>query len=206
MSDGLETLGFKLRIEFLTPVLGSQPQRDIATEYVAKKNGIDLPEDEAATLPEAIERGMTAFHRDEDENPLLFDYQVRGFLKAAANVYNGRIKPKGMQKPVRALKSKVERTVFVFPRKLRLNLPQGEGMDQCDRPLRAETARGPRVSIAMSEMLPQGTWFECQVEVLPGDIDETVLTTLLDYGYYQGLGQWRSGGYGRFTYTMEREG
>lgn len=188
---------FKLNVTFLTPVLGSQPTRAIASEFIAEKNGIKLPEDEAETLPEALERGTTVFHRANDGGPLLYDYHIKGFLKEAARVFNGKV-----TEGTKALKSKVASTVFISPRQIPLRLPTGEALDYLERPLRAETAQGPRVALARSEMVPEGTTFSCGIEILEGEINEKTLRELLDYGYYNGIGQWRGGGHGRFRYEL----
>ena len=73
-----------------------------------------------------------------------------------------------------------------------------------ERPLRAETAQGPRVALAASDSIPAGATFTCTLTVLAEQLlTEDLLRELLDYGKYMGFGQWRSGGYGRFTYTLE---
>lgn len=131
---------------------------------------------------------------------MLFDFQVKGFLKNAASVLNGKV-----YGGVRNLRSKVNNLVFVIPRQIPLILPAGEGIEYLERPLRAETAQGPRVALARSEMLPEGTHFRCGLEVLPGEIGEEVLRDLLDYGYFMGIGQWRNGGFGTFRYELRRE-
>lgn len=199
-----ETQGFKVRLEFMERVLGSQPNRDVALEYLAKKNGFELPEDEVESLPDAVERGLMVFHRNPQDEPILFNYQIKGFIKEAATVFNGKFESsKG--KPLLALRSKVERTVFIFPRQIKLNAPEGAEVETLTRPLTANTPQGKRTTLVTSEMLPEGTWLEFQVEVLPGEITAEILKDLLDFGYYQGLGQWRSGGFGTFRYTITPE-
>lgn len=199
-----DTQGYTVKIEFMERVLGSQPNRDVAAEYIAKKNGFELPDDEAESLPDALERGMMVFHRNGNDEPILYNYQVKGFLKESGAVFNGRLTASN-GKPIRALRSKVERSVFVFPRQIRLNAPEGAGLDTLTRPLTAQTPQGKRTTLVTSEVLPEGTWIEFQVELLPGEITEEVLKDLLDYGYYQGIGQWRSGGFGTFRYTLTAE-
>jgi hypothetical protein len=192
----MNTTKFHIRITFLTPVLGSQPTVDVASEYLATKyvdNGGELPADEAETLPEVVEKGTTVFHRDEEGEPLFFDYQVKGFLKEAGRIFNGL-------HGVKALRSKVENLVFVTPRKIKLHLPEGSAMTFLERPLRAETAQGPRIALARSEQLPEGTWFEMTLEVFDGPVTDDILRDLLTYGEKKGLGQWRNGGFGRFAF------
>jgi len=182
-------------IEFNRGILGSQPSRDVAIEYLSKKfveNGGELPEDEIASLPEEVERATTYFHHDQDGKPFLFDYAVKGFFKEAARAFNGL-------HGVKALHSKVERYVFVTPREIPLIVPEGGEISYLSRTLRPETMQGPRVAIARSEMLPPGTRAMFTVEYYTdGPITEEIIRDLLTYGMRMGLGQWRSGGYGTF--------
>lgn len=201
----MKTIGFKLEVELLTPMLGSQPaNKTLASEFIAKRKGLEsLPENEDELLPEAVEKGTTVFYRNpkNEEQPALLSYQLLGFLKASAQVQNGKVEGQ-----VKALKSKVENNVFVSPRVIPLVMPKGGEIDYLERPLRAETMQGPRVTLARSEMIPEGTKFTCGIEVLEaGPINEDVLRDLLDYGYYRGLGQWHnSGAYGTFKYKLTR--
>ncbi len=198
----MKTKIYKLTVVFETPVLGSQPTRDIATEYLAKKNGFnELPEDEVELLPDALERGTTVFHRLQDGQPCLANYHILGFLKESGKVQNGRV-----TNGVKNLRSKVGANIFVSPRFIPLILPAGQTVDYLERPLRAETALGPRVALARSEMLPEGTSFTCHLEVMESELKEETLRDLLDYGWYRGLGQWRSSGaYGTFRYDLIEE-
>lgn len=191
---------YSLEITFLSPILGSQPSKTVASEFIAKRAGYDhLPEDEIEMLPDALDKGTTVFHRDGDRI-VLTDYQVKGFLKNAGKVLNGKV-----SRGVRNLRSKISDTVFVTPRRIPLDVPDGTEVEYLERPIRAETAQGPRVALARSEMLPEGTMLKCSLVVLPGDIDELVLRDLLDYGFYCGIGQWRGGSFGQFRYTLKPE-
>jgi len=194
----MDIKAYTLEIVFLTELLGSQTTREIAKEHIAAKNGIELAEDEELSLPEELERGTTVFYRyPGTELPAMRDYQIKGFLKNAAKELNG------LSGLPRNLRSKVNGKVFVTPRWMRLELPDGADMDYLERPLLAQTAQGPRVAIARSEMLPIGTKFRCSLELFPGDVTENVLRELLDYGFYYGLLQWRNAGYGKFRYTLK---
>lgn len=197
----MEMQTYQLKVLFLTPVLGSQPGKDVASTYLAKKAGFEngLPEDEIETLPDALDKGTTVFHRNGKGTPVLFDYMVKGFLKNAGHVLNGKING------VKALKSKVNNLIFVSPRILDLHLPEGGEIQYLERPLRAETMQGPRVALARSEMLPEGTWFKCGITVYPGEIDEELLCELLNYGFHMGIGQWRNGSWGQFRYELVKE-
>jgi hypothetical protein len=195
----MEIEKYGLEIVFLTPVLGSQPQKDVATEFLGSKfvdNGGILPDDELETLDETIEKGTTVFHK-VDGKPILFDYQVKGFIKEAGRTFNGL-------DGVKALRSKIDSMLFVTPRRINLVIPEGGGITYNERPLRAETAQGPRVALARSEELPEGTKFSCTLEVYRGQLTFEIIHGLLTYGAYKGLGQWRNGGYGRFEFTLQK--
>ncbi len=187
---------YQLKVTFTEPLLGTQPQKDVATEYTqskAREKGLPV-EDELETLPEMLDKGTTAFHK-LDGQPIYYDYHVKGFLKEAGSVLNGT-------HGVKALRSKVGNTVFVQPRRIPLHLPEGGETGFLERPLCGLTIQGPRVALARSEMLPAATWLEATLQVIAGPISESILRELLDYGQYKGFGQWRNGGYGRFTYEL----
>ncbi len=187
---------YQLKVTFTEPILGTQPQKDVATKYTqdkAREKGLPV-EDELETLPEMLDKGTTAFHK-LDGQPIYYDYHLKGFLKEAGSVLNGT-------HGVKALRSKVDNTVFVQPRRIPLHLPEGGEIGFLERPLRGQTMQGPRVSLARSELLPVATWLEATVQVIAGPISESILRELLDYGQFKGFGQWRNGGYGRFTYEL----
>lgn len=195
----METTNYKLKVTFVTGPLGTQPQKDVATEYITSKvadeNG-EMPADELATLPEQLEKGTTAFHKLNGK-PIFYDYQIKGFLKNAGQVFNGL-------RNVKNLRSKVENFIFILPRQIAIHLPEGGEITFCERPLRAQTMQGPRTSLARSEQLPDGSWFECVLKVYDGPISEPLLNDLLSYGADVGIGQWRGGGRGRFTFEIEK--
>ena len=62
---------YKLKVTFRNSVLGSQSTQQMMTEHLAKKTGMALPVDEAESLPEALERAMTVFFRNEADEPVL---------------------------------------------------------------------------------------------------------------------------------------
>ena len=191
---------YKLHVNFITGPLGTQPQKDVATEYITSKAaGPDgeLPADELLTLPEALEKGTTAFHK-LDGRPIFYDYMVKGFLKESGSIHNG-------QRNVKNLRSKIDNLVFVEPRQIAIRMPDGAEIAICERPLRAMTAQGPRTGLARSEELPAGTWFECRLKVYEGQISEPLLRDILEYGSDKGIGQWRNGGHGRFEFTLEKQ-
>jgi hypothetical protein len=197
----LTTDTYRLKIIFTAPLLGSQPTYDIAPEYIARRNNIVIDEEEAALLPDLLERGTTVFHRLPAGGPALMNYHVMGFFKEAARALNGKVTG-----GVRNLRYKVSAYIIVSPRILPLHLPAGALVDYFERPLRAETATGSRVAIARSEEVPEATWFEAGLEVIRSEIGEEVLRDLLDYGFSHGFGQWRTSGFfGTFRYELDKE-
>ena len=77
-------------------------------------------------------------------------------------------------------------------------LPDGE----LERPLRAMTAKGERVTVMRSDYVDAGTEIEFGLKCIKNSkgLDLDVLNLCLQFGEYIGLGQWRgSGGYGSFT-------
>lgn len=80
----------------------------------------------------------------------------------------------------------------------------GMKVDFCERPLRAQTPMGERVSIAKSESVPAGATAEFEIECLDPKLEDMV-RECLDYGAKRGLGQWRNSGKGRFEWEEIKE-
>ena len=76
------------------------------------------------------------------------------------------------------------------------------GLEVLERPLRASTPQGERVTLVRSDSVPVGTTLEFTLRVL-GAIRRKVLEEWFGYGLFRGLCQWRNGGYGRFQYELE---
>ena len=75
----------KVKLTFTEPLLGTWPANpNVAREYIASK-GPDAStiEDEVAALgaDAAADRAMTVFPRNEAGQPILYDYQLKGFFK-----------------------------------------------------------------------------------------------------------------------------
>lgn len=99
---------------------------------------------------------------------------------------------------ITAYKKVIDGLIFVQPRMIPL-VVNGE-MEECQRPLRAQTAQGERVSLANSEQIPAGSTCEFDV-LLMDESHEAAVREWLDYGGLRGIGQWRNSGKGRFVYT-----
>ena len=183
-------------------MLGSKPSNEeVFTDYIAanKQDGVD-PEELAAAkeAEERVKESMTVFHRMEDgKTPMIWNYQIKGMMKDACGGL--RRVPGTLSSQVKAYKSVIDSTIFVEPRKIPLHLPEGGSVGVLERPLRAETMQGPRVALAKSETVPAGTKIEFTVKFLVPSM-EKLFEEWLDYGALRGLGQWRNGGYGTFTW------
>ena len=188
-----------VRCKFFEQMLGTASQdKEIHERFIASK-APDAPsreeELESISVDEMVERGKTVFHKDSDGNPFLYDYMIKGFFKSAGTVcaYIG-----GSHK-LPAYKSKIDTLVFINERRIPLQLPEGTSIGNLQRPLRASTAQGERVSLANSETAPIGTVIEFTITTLVDDLYKHIIEWL-DYGKYSGIGQWRNASYGRFLY------
>lgn len=189
----------KVEITFTEMILGtSSGNPEIHKEFIASK-APDAPskEEEVAALgvDEVEKKEMTIFPKLEDGTPFVWDYQIRGFFKAACGMMKNVTGSESSK--IKAYKKYIDGLVFVNERKIPLELA-GE-MGQLQRPLRGQTAQGERISLANSETCPAGTKLTFTVRVLKDDLMKAVIEWL-DYGQYNGLGQWRNSGMGRFTW------
>jgi hypothetical protein len=196
-----------VRATFIAPVLGTAPgDPDIYEKFIGSKSADkDKLKDEMASLPaeELIENGKTVFHRDEDGNPILLPYQIKGFIKEACKVFCefGDIKlAYGRTISKWTVQRIVDNFIHIGPGdEVLLQMPDGSEVEECTRPLRAHTMKGERVSLACSEKVPKGTVIEFVVEWLNPALEKTIRDAL-DYGKKKGIGQWRNSGMGRFTW------
>lgn len=213
-------LTYSLRITFTTELLGAAPlDESIYSSYIASRapaeavaNGHTDAELAAVALAEHDARdikGRTGFLRDETGRPLVMDYVLRGYLKDA---WRAMSKIPGTESAkLKAGLASINRYAFVEgagdhadKRYIVLRLPHGGAESVRERSLRASTPQGERIALAASEQLPVGTWCDIKLAVLhPGLLGESLLRELLDYGQWQGLGQWRNASNGRFRYTLK---
>lgn len=193
--------GMTVRLTFLESILGTSPaNKDVYRDFIATKApDANTVEDEVAALGvEAVaEKGMTVFPRLDDGTPFFYDYQIKGFFK---DTCGGLRRVKGtLSSGVKAYKQVIDKLIFPEPRTIPI-LFDGE-MGVCQRPLRAQTMQGERVSLASSEEIPAGATIEFTI-VLLSDEHEKLVREWLDYGKYSGIGQWRNSGRGRFTWEL----
>ena len=189
----------RVRLTLTDDALGMMPtDKDLHETYIASK-APDAPsvEEEVAAVgvEEVVEKTMTVFPKLEDGTPFFWDYQLRGFFKDAIGMLR-RVKTTKCAK-LTSYKKVVDGLLFIAERKIPIEVsgPMGD----CQRPLRADTAQGPRVALAHSESVPEGSRCEFTIQMLDESLDG-VVRECLDYGKLRGLAQWRNSGKGRYVW------
>lgn len=195
----MERTTIKLKITFIEPMLGTSPaNEDIYRAYIGSKSpdaATIEDEVEALGVDAVAEKGMTVFPRNKEGKPFLYDYQIKGFFK---DTCGGLRKVKGSHsEKIKAYKKEIDKLIFPSPREIVIE-NFGE-IGECQRPLRAQTAQGERVSLAISEEIPAGATATFSVDCLTPDLAAAV-REWLDYGELSGIGQWRNSGKGRFVW------
>ena len=189
----------KAKITFTEELLGTaSSDPEVHKTYIASKapNAPKLEEEvKALGADNVAEKSMTIFPRDKDGNPILWDYQIKGFFKDSCSALR-KVTGTASSK-IKAYKKEIDGLIFVFPREIKINLNGEIGI--CERPLRAQTAQGERVALASSETVPAGSSAKITIRCL-SDAHEKAVREWLDYGQLKGLGQWRNSGKGRFTW------
>ena len=189
----------KVKLTLTEEILGTASNNpEIHSEFIAKKapDAQSREEEiEAIGVNAEVEKSMTVFPRDENGNPIFWDYQVKGFFKDACGMLRKVSKTKSSG--IKAYKKEIDGLIFVQERQIPF-IYVGD-MGNCQRPLRAQTAQGERISLANSETIPAGATLEFTVECLV-DSDMDAVREWFDYGRRRGLGQWRNSGKGRFTW------
>lgn len=195
-----------IRITFTEMVLGTANNNpDIHGEFIAS-NAPDAPsrEEEIAAIgvDEYEEKQMTVFPRfsEDDPCPIFWDYQIKGFFKDSCSALQ-RCKGEDFSKAsckLKAYKKIIDGCIFVEPRKIRIDLHDGE-IGELQRPLRGQTAQGERIALATSETIPAGSTIDLTIICLSDDYEKPVIEWL-NYGQWKGIGQWRNASWGRFTW------
>lgn len=200
----------KIRITLTEEVLGSSPSNEeLLASYIASKAPTDdLTAQEIDNIKaQAAEERTTIFPKTADGTPFIYDYQIKGMFKDSCKALATAGKagyPGGKHcAALKAYKKAIDCLIFVSPREIPYNL-HGLKMGFCERPLRAQTPMGERVSIAKSESVPAGATAEFEIECLDEKLEDMV-RECLDYGAKRGLGQWRNSGKGRFEWEEVKE-
>lgn len=199
-----EMTKMKVRVTLLEDMLGTAPDdKEIYSKFIASNAPEDKDTtDEVESLPgESVEDEdtgrptVTVFHRDPEGNPIIFDYLIKGFFKNACSMLRNCSNTESSK--IKAFKKYIDGLVFIDERMISINM-NGK-LSLCKRPLRAQTAKGERVAISISESIPAGSTMEFTITVLKKDLMKTVIEWM-DYGVYNGLGQWHNSGKDRFTW------
>ncbi len=187
----------KVRLTFTERVLGTAPaNEEIYRDYIGTKAAdASTVEDEVKALgvDGVVEKGMTIFPKS-DGTPIFWDYQIKGFFKDTCGGLRKVTSSKSSK--IKAYKKEIDKLIFPTPRSIKIDM-HGMEMGVCQRPLRAQTAQGERVSLAISEMVPAGATCEFSIVCLCDD-HVNVVREWLDYGVWSGIGQWRNASNGRF--------
>jgi len=220
---------YSVQVVLLEDMLGTVPlDKDVYTKFSVEELP-ELPGDELESLVRAIDNNLandedtaeegsvfggaqkpiTGFHKDEHGNPIIYNYVIKGFLKAACGAL--RRTRETLSNKLSAYKQVIDGLFFVNPRRISIELSGPIGI--LERPLRAQTAQGERVAIARSETVPAGSTLAFEIIAL-GDViqkgkgtmsAEELIREWMDYGKWRGLGQWRNAGYGAFEAVISRE-
>lgn len=209
----------KIKCTLTEDMLGMCPSsEDIYRDFIAAK----APD--AATREEEVEefgvdavteKGTTIFIRNDKGEPCLWDYQLKGFFKDEMGLlrYAGKAgDPSGKYcAKIAAYKKLIDGRLFVHPmdwdpkqikpsRLIPIDM-HGMKMDYCGRPLRAQTAKGERISLANSETVPAGSDLEFILDIKGGADDfYKACIECLNAGCERGFGQWRNSGKGTFIW------
>lgn len=207
----------KVRLTFQDDVLGTlSPDQDVFKDYIATKNPNNTAEqaaeeasslsEEAKEMSEEERKPITTFARMDvngEKVPAIYGYVLKGMFKNAASALSkcdGTISCN-----LTAFKKNIDQLIFVN-RISPLVLPDPSVYKDgllpiLTRPLRAETAQGPRVALASSEYCPAGTSIEFEITAL-NDTMFAAAFEWLNYGKYNGIGCWHNSGKGTFTYEV----
>jgi len=212
----MEETKMRVRITLTEEMLGmASGNPDIHREYIASRVAersddrltesmmANMTEEEIqAVIDASAEKGMTVFPRGDNGEPIMWDYQIKGFFKDACKML--RADKKSHSAKMKAYKQNIDGRIFVDERKIPIVF-DGE-MGDCQRPLRAETMQGPRTALAESETVPAGSVMCFTVATMLEEDMETV-REWLNYGVRRGFGQWRNSGKGKFVWEeLDEEG
>ena len=187
------------RLTFAEECLGTKADNpDVFADFIASKHPDGTPaKDELDSAEHRESAGTTVFHRDEQGRPILWNYQIKGFFKDACSMMRRATDSKSSD--LKAYKSVIDGCIFVKERKIHMVLPDGQQVGIRERPIRCETAQGPRVSLIRSETVPPGTTLCITIQVLQDGL-VPYIREWLDYWALRGIGQWRNSGTGTFTW------
>ena len=171
---------------------------DQLVDEVAEKVGAG---EEGKGEEEELKYGWATFPRDD--NGLYYEGRcVRGHIKDCANQVKDAIKPE-----VKALKAKVANKVYVMTDVIPLivdGAPVKEIAGTVQRFVQVMTMRGPRSTIKFVDYLQKPALTFCLNVLDDGIITDDILNAIFEYGSVHGMGQERSQGWGRYTFTSRK--
>lgn len=210
----MKTSELKVKVTFIEPILATNSgNAAVQEEFIAMKApDAEKTKEELEALPkeEQIEKASTVFVKD-DKGLFLWDYQWRGYLKENIGALIELGEVTGLSKWT--YKRAVDQCIFVIPRRIHF-MREGKHIMKPDgslqRPLRATTMQGDRVALARSEQINAGATMELMIRVFESsnaksnwkNVNQELVIMALQRGEMCGHGQWRSGGFGRFTFDQ----
>jgi len=224
----IETLELVVKLSFISDILGTAPSPELLKldffKMIGKKALKDAKKLEEETeglsteayteedykVSKSSEEGKNSeitqitYFRKDNKGIYLPNFMVKGFLKAAAQALKEQI---NLPNP----RAKIDRYVFIFPNKIYLyrngNVLK-KHKDEYIRPIRAMTPKGERTSLVSSERIEASednpiTTDEIRIVLIKNkEINLEKLKKMLEYGFYSGISQFRSAGFGRFKWKL----
>lgn len=198
----------KFRLTGTDSLLGSSPSsKEIFSTFLVDKTKTtaerNAAREDVDNIIENDEKSTTIFYRDKNGGLILKGYHIKGFLKEAAKALKDQVN-------LKSYLSKVDTYVFVMEKNIPI-MRDGEQIMKPDgyleRPLRCETAQGPRVALSKSEEILDPWYVDVTIRVVENagtaksaPIDMDMIEGFLDYGAMKGLLQWRNAGHGSFEW------
>ena len=194
----------KVKLEFCEPLLGSQPMnKELFTDFIAAKNedaAQAKEEVENFRISDEIEKKTNGFLINDDDQPYILNYVIKGFFKSACMNIRRITGKKYKSHGVSMYQKKIKHLINIYPREIVVHLPEGIELDTYQRPCRANTPQGERISLKSSEMAPEGSTIEFEIEMFDESL-EPAIREWLDYGLYCGLGEMRGNSFGSFEWA-----
>jgi len=199
----------KVRVTLTEEMLATKASDpELFKKFIASKHpekeGAEDEKNTADAIAEEIETGKTIFHCSQtvhapvkEGDPGVYNYQIKGHFKTACSAM--RAADGALSKKLSNFRKVITEQIFISPRFIVFNLPEGKLGPDCERPAQGTGPRGPRTMLLSSETAPVGTTFEFEIMVF----NKSYLPYIrewLTYGEFFGYGAWRNGGKGTFTW------
>ena len=154
-----------------------------------------------------------------DNVPFYYNYQIRGFFKDSCGLLskaeetdeNGKKLGATESAKIKAYKKVIDGGIFVFPRRIAIDIPHGYFADDgvtyvtsrdengnlrvLSRPIRISGATGERTAIASSEVIPAGSRIKFTIGMTSLKFKPAVIEWL-NYACVHGISGWRNSGLG----------